>query len=263
MELGLKGRVALVTGASSGLGFAAAETLAAEGARVVINSRSRENLEKAADRIKKQTGTRPQLVVGDLSASGECERVVEEAKAFYKSLDILVANAGGPPSGNFMNLPKESWTDSARLTLFSAIDMARQVIPGMMQNGWGRIIFITSLSVRQPAPGLIISNTLRAGVTGFAKSISNELAAHGITVNTVCPGYTKTERLTYLAEKLAKDKGVKPQDIFQGWIDGIPAGRLAEPSELAALICFLASDKAAYITGTSIPVDGGYIKGLL
>lgn len=263
MELGLKGRVALVTGASSGLGFATAVALVAEGARVIINSRSAENLKKAADRINRQAGSRPQLIEGDLSVTGECERVVEKAKSLYNAIDILVANAGGPPSGDFMSLPRENWSDSARLTLFSAIDLARAVIPSMMQNGWGRIIFITSLSVKQPAPGLIISNTLRAGVTAFAKSISNELAKHGITVNTVCPGFTKTERLSYLAEKQAKDKGVKPEDIFKGWVDNIPAGRLGEPSELAALISFLASDKAAYITGTSIPVDGGYIKGLL
>lgn len=263
MELGLKDRVALVTGASSGLGFAAAVALASEGARVIINSRSQDNLEGAADRIEKQAGLRPQIIAGDLSISGECEKVVEKARSFYNTVDILVANAGGPPSGSFMTLTKEHWAESTRLTLFSAIDLARAVVPSMMQNGRGRLIFITSLSVKQPAPGLIISNSLRAGVTGFAKTISNELAAYGITVNTVCPGYTNTERLGYLAEKQAKDKGVKPEDIFKGWIDNIPAGRLGDPSELAALICFLASDKAAYITGTAIPVDGGYIKGLL
>jgi len=263
MELQLKDRVALVTGASSGLGFATALALSEEGARVIINSRSIENLEVAADRIEKQTGLRPHVIDGDLSASGESERVVEKARSYFKAIDILVANAGGPPSGEFMSLSKENWSDSARLTLFSAIDLARAVIPGMVQRAWGRVIFITSLSVKQPAPGLIISNTFRAGVTGFSKSISNELAANGITVNTVCPGFTNTERLGYLAEKQAKAKGVTPEDIFNGWINDIPAGRLGEPSELASLICFLASDRASYITGASIPVDGGYVKGLL
>jgi 3-oxoacyl-[acyl-carrier protein] reductase len=263
MELGIKDRVALITGASSGLGLAAAEALSVEGAKVILNSRSQENLETAADKVEKNTGVRPHTIAGDLTGAGESERIIEKARAFYNSVDILVSNAGGPPSGDFMTLTKENWTESAKLTLYPAIDLARAVIPGMMQKAWGRIIFITSLSVKQPAPGLIISNTLRAGVTGFAKSISNELAAHGITVNTVCPGFTRTERLNYLAEKQAKDKGVKPEDIFKGWMDNIPAGRLGEPSELASLICFLASEKAAYITGTSIPVDGGYIKGLL
>ncbi len=263
MDLGLRDKAALVTGASAGLGYATALALAQEGARVAINSRSRENLESAAQKIAKETGNRPLIVAGDLSIEGTAEKVVEEVRRQLGRVDILIVNAGGPPPGQFMQHDKEVWKKSADLTLFSAINLARAVIPGMMESQWGRIIFITSVAVRQPLENLVISNALRAGVTGFAKSISNELGGYGITVNTVCPGYTDTERLKSLAANLAKLQGVTVEAIYRKWTDNIPVGRVGKPEELASLIAFLASEKASYITGTAIPVDGGLYKGLL
>ncbi|SYZ73477.1 Short-chain dehydrogenase/reductase SDR [Candidatus Zixiibacteriota bacterium] len=263
MDLGITGKTALVTGASAGLGFATALALAAEGAKVAINSRSAANLEKASARIKEKTGFRPAIVVGDLSIEGMAEKVTRDATAELGRIDILVVNAGGPPPGPFLNHSKEAWEKAAHLTLFSAINLSRAVIPDMMKSRWGRIIFITSVAVKQPLENLIISNTLRAGVTGFAKSIANETAPFGITINTVCPGFTDTERLKGLAENISAATGKSVEEAYQSWRATIPAGRLGKPEELAALITFLASEKAAFITGTSIQVDGGSYKGLL
>lgn len=263
MDLGIKGKVALVTGASAGLGLAAAMALSDEGVSVAINSRSEENLKKAAIQIKEKTGTVPSLYPGDLAVAGKAEEIVEQVSSELGTIDILVANAGGPPAGPFMNHSKEVWQKSADLTLFASMNLARAVIPGMVEKKWGRIVFITSIAVKQPIDGLIISNTLRAGLTGFAKTVSNEYAQFGLTINTVCPGYTKTERLQELAEVKSQVLGTSPDDIYNNWIADTPAGRLGDPDELAALIAFLASEKAAFITGSSIAVDGGSYKGLL
>jgi len=263
MELNLSGKTALVTGASGGLGFAAALSLAAEGVRLAINSRSKENLTRAAQKINEKTGSAPLIVIGDLSETGAPERIATEARASLGAVDIFVSNAGGPPAGFFADLDQDAWRRSADLTLHSAIDLTRVVLPKMITRKWGRIIYITSVAVKQPIDNLIISNVLRAGLTGFAKSLSNQVARSGVTVNTVMPGYTRTERLSYLAEKEAATAGKEPDDIFAAWAEKVPAGRLGDPSELAALITFLASERAAYITGTAIPVDGGYIKSLL
>ena len=263
MDLGIKGKVALVTGASAGLGFAAAMALADEGVKLAINSRSEENLKKAADEIKNRTGVAPAIYPGDLGIAGKAEEIVNKVSAEIGAVEILVANAGGPPAGPFMNHSKEIWQKAADLTLFSSMNLARAVIPGMIENKWGRIVFITSIAVKQPVDGLIISNTLRAGLTGFAKTISNEYAKSGLTINTVCPGYTKTERLQELANVKSQALGNSPADIYNDWIATTPAGRLGDPNELAALIAFLSSEKAAFITGSSIAVDGGSYKGLL
>lgn len=263
MELGFDGKVALVTGASAGLGFAAALVLAAEGAKVAINSRSIENLERAAKRIKEKTGYNPLTVDGDLAEEAVAEKIVEKTVSRLGPVDILVSNAGGPPAGKFLQHSKQTWNESVNLTLNSAINLTRAVIPGMVERKWGRIIYITSVAVRQPIDNLIISNTLRAGVTGFAKTMSNETASSGITVNTVCPGFTDTERLKELARANAESSGTSIEDIYAGWTEKIPAGRIGKPEELAHLIAFLASERAAYITGSAIAVDGGYFKGLL
>ncbi len=263
MDLKIKNKTALVTGASAGLGFAAAMALADEGVKVAINSRSGENLQKACEKIEKQTGIKPLVVAGDISEADVAENIVKQSADRLGPIDILVSNCGGPPAGLFMQHDKESWKKSADLTLFSAINLSRAVLPGMIEKKWGRIIFITSVAVKQPIDNLIISNCLRAGVTGFAKSISNEYAASGITVNTVCPGYTETERLKNLAQHQSKASGISIDEVYAGWTGSVPAARLGQPEELAALITFLASEKASFITGTSIPVDGGYAKGLL
>jgi len=263
MDLGLKGKLALVMAASAGLGFAAASALASEGVRVAINSRSEENLKKAAERMWKNTGFMPSIYPGNIAIEGMPEEIVKTVSKDSGAIDILVANTGGPPAGQFANHSKETWKNSAELVLFSAINLARAVIPGMVEKKWGRIIFITSIAVKQPADGLIISNTLRAGLTGFAKSISNEYAKFGLTINTVCPGYTKTERLQELARTKSKLLGRTEEDVYNDWISSTPAGRLGRPDELGSLIAFLASERAAFITGSSILADGGNYKGLL
>ena len=259
MELGLKGKKALVTGSSAGLGEAAALALAQEGADVTINGRDRERLAKAADRISEATGVKPKLAVGDVSVSADVQRIVQEAG----DVDILVSNAGGPPPGDFFDHQGERWLESADLVLFSAINLTRAVIEGMQKRGWGRLIYITSVGVLQPIDNLILSNTFRAGVTAFCKTISNNYAQYSITANCVCPGYTATERLWDLAQKVAESSGKTPDEIMDGIAASIPVGRIGKPEELAALITFLASDKAAYITGASIPVDGGLVKALI
>jgi len=259
MELGLKGKKALVTGASAGLGAAAALALIEEGAEVTINSRNPERLQKTRERIYTATGLKPKLAVGDVSRSGDVERIVQEVGA----IDILVSNAGGPPPGDFVDHPGERWLEAADLILYSAINLTRGFIDGMKERGWGRLIYLTSVGVLQPIDSLILSNTFRAGVTAFCKTISNNYARYGITANCVCPGYTATERLWSLAHKLAEGTDKKPQEIMDGFATSNPSGRVGKPEEPAALIAFLASERAAYITGASIPVDGGLVKALI
>jgi len=259
MELGLKGKKALVTGASAGLGAAAALALAQEGVEVTINGRNLERLEKAGGRIQAVTGVKPQLAVGDVSKPEDVERIVQKAGI----IDILISNAGGPPPGDLIDHPKERWLEAADLVLHSAINLTRAVIEEMKERRWGRLIYITSVGVLQPIDNLILSNTFRAGVTAFCKTISNNYAGHGITANCVCPGYTATERLSELAQKVAEASGKAADEIMSGFAASNPAGRVGKPEEPAALIAFLASEKAAYMTGTSIPVDGGLVKALI
>lgn len=265
MELGLKGKRALVTGASSGLGEAAATALVAEGALVTINARTMERLEAAADRIEKASGQRPICLDADIATPDGLARIAAQISEDQPggNIDILVSNGGGPPPGEFTTHSEENWQDSHNLVLASAIGLTKAVIEGMCARGWGRLIYITSVGVLQPIDELILSNTYRAGVTGFCKTISNTHAGSGITANCVCPGYTATDRLKNLAASRAEQAGKTPQDIIDTIAAAIPAGRVGQPDELAALITFLASDRAAYITGTSIPVDGGLVRALL
>jgi 3-oxoacyl-[acyl-carrier protein] reductase len=259
MDLGLSGKRALVTGASSGLGFATAQALASEGAEVVINSRNRERLELAAARIEKNSGRKPTLIVGDLSVADDITRVLSSVKGAdeMSGIDIFVFNNGGPPAGTFDKQPAQNWEAGYRLILSAAVEMTRGLIDGMVKRGWGRLIYITSVAALQPIDDLILSNSFRAGVHGFCKTISNTYAKHGITANCVCPGYTMTERLTELAEKRAVAAGVTVEAQLKSFTQAVPAGRLGRPEELASLVTFLASSRAAFITGTSIPVDGG------
>jgi len=259
MELGLKGKKALVTGSSAGLGAAAALALAQEGADVTINGRNPERLQKAGESIYKATGVKPNMAVGDVSRSADVERIVQEVGA----IDILVSNAGGPPPGDFVDLSGEHWLEASDLVLHSAINLTWGFIEAMKQRGWGRLIYSTSVGVLQPIDNLILSNTFRAGVTAFCKTISNNYAKYGITANCVCPGYMATERLRDLARKGAEASGKTADEIMVSFASSNPTGRVGQPEELAALIAFLASDRAAYITGASIPVDGGLVKALI
>ncbi len=265
MDLQIKGKRALVSGSSAGLGFAAAQALANEGAEVTILSRSGDRLAEAAGRIKSATGHEPHTLAVDLGTSAGIE-TVKNAVADGGSIgpvDILVSNAGGPPPGQFLDHTPEIWENAARLVLDMAIGLTNAVLPGMIERNWGRLIYITSIGVLQPVDALILSNTYRAGVTGFCKTISNNYAKCGITANCVCPGYTATERLQSLAENLASGGSLTPEDVIKGFTEQVPAGRVGKPEELAALITFLAGEPAAYISGSSIAVDGGMNKSLI
>lgn len=262
MDLGLNGRGALVCGASQGIGRAIAQALAAEGAAVAINSRSPERLAAAREEIRAETGADVVAVPGDLTEPGAVNDVVRTAENVLGTLDILVTNTGGPPSGPFEEHSAEVWRHAIAQNLESVVNLVREALPGMKERRWGRIINVTSISVKQPVAGLILSNSIRAAVTGFAKTISNEAGPFGVTVNNVLPGFTRTERLGELADAVAGRSGTTPEAVYETWEAEVPMGRLGEPWELGALAAFLASEKAAYITGQSIAVDGGWIKGL-
>lgn len=263
MDLGLNGRVALVGGSSRGLGRAIAEELAAEGAHLVLYARGEAELQRAAEAIRNASGVRVEAVAADVAKPDGAQRVADAALAAFDHVDILVTNTGGPPAGEFEQHSVETWRAVCDNLLFSVITLTRAVLPGMKQRGWGRIINITSIAVKQPVESLILSNSLRAAVTGFARTLANEVAATGITVNNVMPGYTRTERLEELAAHIARKRGIDPGEALNVWNAEIPMRRVGEPRELAALVAFLASERASYITGTSIPVDGGWIRSLL
>jgi 3-oxoacyl-[acyl-carrier protein] reductase len=263
MDFGLTGRVALVGGSSRGLGHAVAVELAREGCAVVICGRDGGALEQARTGIVESTGAEVLAVVANLSDEEGVRVVTESALDAFGHVDVLVTNTGGPPAGPFEAHSPETWRDAVAQNLESVLNLSRAVLPTMKQRQWGRIINITSIAVKQPVEGLILSNTVRAGVTGFARTLANELARDGITVNSVMPGYTRTERLVHLAEHNAQTKGTDVAGAYAKWESEIPMGRLGEPDELAALVAFLASTRAAYITGQSIAVDGGWIRSLL
>lgn len=263
MDLGLKGRAAIVAAASKGLGRAVATELAREGAEVAICARSAAHLDEAATRIRKETGREVFCQALDVTDYNAVRGFVEAVEKRFGRVDICVTNAGGPPAKKFAELSVEEWRAAVDLTLLSAVYFAREVLPRMRKNRWGRLLTITSVSVKQPIDGLLLSNSLRAAVTGLARTLANEYGADGITVNNVCPGYTLTERLDELADKMAADAGVAREKIMERWTSQVPMGRLARPEEFAALVTFLASERAAYINGATIAVDGGWVKGLL
>lgn len=263
MDLGLRGKVALVAASSQGLGRAAAEELAAEGADLILCSRTEETLQQAAEEIRSSAGVKVLAVPTDLSDPDAVETLMIRGLGRFDRVDILVTNSGGPPAGSFEDQTPEAWRGAVRLLLESALNLTRGVLPGMKERGWGRIITVTSIAVKQPVDGLFLSNSIRAAVAGFARSLANEMAPFGITVNNVLPGYTRTARVEELAERIAVDRGITPAEATAAWEAEIPMGRLAEAREFAALVAFLASERASYITGTSIPVDGGWIRSLL
>ena len=263
MDLGLKDKVALVAASSQGLGRAVAEELAAEGASLVVCARDAQTLDQTAASIAERNNARVLAVPADVTAAGDIKRLVEAGIERFGRIDILVTNAGGPPAGRFEQLTREQWEHAIRLTLLSAVELTRHLLPGMKERRWGRILNITSIAVKQPVENLLLSNSLRAGLTGFARTLANEVAADGITVNNVLPGYTRTERLNDLAEMMAEKQGISASEFRGKWEKEIPMGRLGEPREFAAVVAFLASERASYITGTSIQVDGGWIMSLL
>jgi 3-oxoacyl-[acyl-carrier protein] reductase len=263
MDLSLSGKVALVCAASRGLGKAAAHALAAEGARVALVARGQEALDRACSEIRSATGASVLPLRADLSVAEDIDRAVRDTAATFGGLDILVTNAGGPRSALFGALTEDDWRRAIDLTLMSVVRLCMRAVPFMRRRGGGRIINITSVSAKQPVDGLMLSNALRPAVVGFSKTLATELAAEGILVNCVSPGYTRTERVTEVVHAAAQREQLDPAVVERRLTASIPAGRLGEPRELADLIAFLASARASYITGATIQVDGGYVRGLL
>lgn len=254
MDLGLKNKTAFVAASSQGLGKAVAMELAKEGAKVIINGRKKESLEQTKKEIEDKCGTEVTAIVGDLSIAEQRDNVIKDALKHFDHIDILVTNTGGPPSGKFENFVQKDWDDAYQNLLGSAVGLMHGFLPGMKKQNWGRIISITSITVKQPVNNLILSNSVRASVVGLVKTLSNEVGQNNITVNNVMPGYTETERLTKLMSSNASFSSAKNE---------IPMGRFGKPEEFAAAVVFLASERASYITGQSIAVDGGWIKSLL
>jgi 3-oxoacyl-[acyl-carrier protein] reductase len=262
MELGLGGRVALVAAASRGLGRAIAAELAAEGAALVICARHAEALEGARAEIAGHTGADVHAVVADVATQAGTDTVAAEALARFGRVDVLVTNAGGPPPGPFEAHGWDAWERAVQLTLRSAVELTRLVLPGMQERRWGRVINVTSITVKQPVDGLMLSNSIRAAVTGFARTLATEVAPYGVTVNNILPGYTRTERVEQLNRATAEREGVPVDEVQRRVESQIPMRRLGEPREFAALAAFLASERASYITGQSVAVDGGWIRSL-
>ena len=263
MDLGLRGKVALVTAASRGLGRATAEALASEGASLVICARGDTALEEARKAIAERTSAEVDMVLADMSTAEGIATVWQRARERFGRVDVLVTNAGGPPSGLFESHDWAVWQRAVELTLRSAVELARLVLPGMKERRWGRILNVTSIAVKQPVDGLILSNSIRAAVTGFARTLANEVAPYGVTVNNLMPGFTRTDRVEQLNADTAAREGITAEDVARRIEAQIPMRRLGEPNEFAALAAFLASEQAAYITGQSIAVDGGWIRSLL
>jgi 3-oxoacyl-[acyl-carrier protein] reductase len=252
MDLGLEGTAAIVGGASAGMGFAVAQALAAEGCSVTMCARGEERLAESAARIPGALA-----VAGDVRDPAVLERLVDETVAARGRLDIVVNNTGGPPPGTFDSTPDEAWADAFELSLRSVLRLTRLALPHLRASGRGRVVNITSWSVREPIPNLILSNTVRPGVIGWAKSLAHEVGRDGITVNTVAPGKVATGRMRELWEARPDPAAAEAEDIAS-----IPVGRMGQPEEIAAAVAFLCSERAGYISGVVLPVDGGALRGV-
>jgi 3-oxoacyl-[acyl-carrier protein] reductase len=256
MDLGLKGKRALVMAASRGLGYASALGLAREGCHLVICSRDQQRIETAADTIRRETGAKVTALVSDVSSSGEAQRLVDAAVSEYGGLEIVVHNAGGPPAGETLQMTDEQWQKAFEQNLLSLTRIVRAAAPEMKKAGYGRVLTIASSSIKQPIPNLALSNALRAGVWGLAKTMSRELAPQGILVNVIAPGRIDTERIAELDQANAQKSGKSVDEVRKASVASIPLGRLGRPEELANLVVFLSSQAASYISGQAITVDG-------
>lgn len=261
----LTGRVALVTGGSSGLGFASARALARRGAHVVISSRGGEKLDAARERLAGHaaSGAKITAIPADVRELASLENLVAETERTVGPVDILVPNGGGPPAKPAVEITDEDWQNAFPLIFLFIPRLCRLVLPGMRERGWGRIVAINSISSRQPIANLSISNALRPAVLGYLKTLSNEVAADNVTVNAVLPGYTLTERQDELAAAASSRTGKDKEEIYKMWVGNTTIGRMAEPEEIGEVVGFLCSPAAAYVTGQAITVDGGYVKSLM
>ena len=260
MEMGLEGKVAAVSAASRGIGLSIATALAQEGCSVGICARS--GLDEAREKIL-STGARVAVKKADITREADIDAFISHVEAELGDVDILVTNAGGPPPGPFESLGEEDWKKAVDLNLLSVARLCRRVLPGMKASGWGRIVNMTSVSVKEPVDNLLLSNVIRPGVVGLSKTLSREMGAHGITVNCVAPGYTATERLDDLAAALAERDGRGKESVMDDWTRSIPVSRLGEPEEIAYAVAFLCSERAGYISGATLQVDGGMVRSLL
>lgn len=259
MDLGIKGRKALVAGSSSGIGFECARLFAEEGVDLLLVARSSDRLGAAARSLG---GGRVEFVAADLSTAEGVETVARAASGFG-GIDILVNNAGGPKAGPFDALTDDDWLSAFNLNLMSAVRLTRRCLPHMIERRWGRIVNIMSTSVKQPVDNLMLSNSVRMAVVGFSKTLTTEVSHHGITINTVGPGFAATDRLSSLARTTAERQGITEEQVREKWASDVPLRRIGKPEEVAAAVVFLASEQAAYINGTFLPVDGGRIKASL
>jgi 3-oxoacyl-[acyl-carrier protein] reductase len=262
MDLGLRGKVALVCGASRGIAYATAEEFAREGCDLVICSRDAVALNAARARLEAH-GVRVTAIVADLATSDGLHHVVEGTKARHAHVDILVCNTGGPPTGAPMAHEWDAWQQASDLLLKTVVELTRAFVPGMQTCGWGRVVAITSLAVKRPQPSLVLSNSLRAAVTGYLRTLADEVGKDGVTVNTVLPGFTATERLDALATATSARTGQERDTVFEAWAAESPLKRLGRPEELAAVITFLCSERAGFMTGQAVLVDGGAVKSLI
>jgi 3-oxoacyl-[acyl-carrier protein] reductase len=262
MDLGLKNRVALVAASSQGIGLATAEAFAAEGCRVAMCARNGQTLQGAAEKIRKQHKAEVLAEAFDVTDAGAVGRFVAAVAAKFGSVDICVTNAGGPPAKGFLASSLEDWQRALDANFLSTVYFAREVIPHMQRKRWGRIVTITSITTKQPVTDLVLSNAVRAAVVGLVKSLANEFGKDGILVNNVGPGFTATDRLKELAKARAASSGKAEQEFFDAWVADAPLKRLGEPREVADTIVWLASERASYVTGQTVLVDGGMYKGL-
>ncbi len=262
MDLGLKGKIALVAASTKGLGKAVALSLAAEGAEVAVNGRHRQNLHDVAEEIRSSTGKSPLQIQADVTKSEDVERMFDEVTKHFGGLHILVTNAGGPPAGEFGDFNDEQWMNAIELTLMSSVRLLRKAAPIMQLQRWGRIVNIVSLTVKQPADNLLLSNTVRASVIGLAKSVSRNLARDNVLVNNVAPYYVSTKRIDYLIEQTASRLGITKDSALHNIVKEIPLGRLGTPEEFGNLVAFLCSEKNSYMTGSTLQFDGGAFRGM-
>jgi 3-oxoacyl-[acyl-carrier protein] reductase len=262
MDLGLKNRVALLAASSQGLGLATAEAFAAEGCRVAVCARNRQTLEAAAEKIRKQYSADVFAEAFDVGDPASVSQFVAAVASKFGSVDICVTNAGGPPAKGFLAATLDDWQRAIELNFLSTVYFAREVIPHMQRKHWGRIITITSITTKQPVADLVLSNAVRAAVVGLVKSLANEFGQDGILVNNVGPGFTATDRLKELAKARSSASGRPEQEILDAWAADAPLQRLGEPRELADTVVWLASERASYVTGQTVLVDGGMYKGL-
>jgi 3-oxoacyl-[acyl-carrier protein] reductase len=258
MDLGLEGKVAMVAAASKGIGLATAKLLAQEGCQISICARDEETLELAAGEIAPETRS----YVVDVAIQEDLDFWVTHTEEDLGPVDILVTNTGGPPAGRLGEIDEEQWRHGIDTTLLNVVRLVEHVTPAMEQRGWGRIVHVSSLVAKQPAEGLVISSTIRAGLLALTRLQAVRSAAHGVTVNTVLPGHTYTDRQLHLAALRAKELGITEEEALERQAKEIPMGRLATPEEIAAAIVFLCSTQASYITGTSLLVDGGVVRGV-